>query len=127
MTDEVQIRHPKTITHSVNRRLYRERAILAFGGKCCKCGFSDSRALQFDHVNGGGCAEVKKQAMKPSYYLQILAAEEGKFQLLCANCNWIKRHESGELKDIGKKTSVTMRIYWEEVRAGKRPAPKHKI
>ena len=45
-----------------------------YGSKCVKCGFSDSRALQIDHVNGGGHAELKgvhKKARR-TWYLMFL-------------------------------------------------------
>jgi hypothetical protein len=74
-------------------------AILAFmGGKCVRCGFADPRALQVDHVRAGGRndreptnngAIVLKRVMDPK--------NAGKFQLLCANCNWIKRYENNEV------------------------------
>lgn len=64
------------------------------GGKCVRCGFSDSRALQLDHINGGGLRDKRSTATR---YRQILSGKSvGEFQLLCANCNWIKRAENGE-------------------------------
>jgi len=76
-----------------NKRL---EVIKLLGGKCKKCGYKDWRALQVDHVNGGGVKELKKIS-RPTYYSQILnSAETGKFQLLCANCNWIKKYENNE-------------------------------
>lgn len=65
-------------------------------GKCFACGFSDKRALQIDHVNGGGNKERKNH--KSTYgYLKFVLKNKGKYQILCANCNWIKREEKGEL------------------------------
>lgn len=80
---------------------YRKRrfAILEkLGGKCIKCGYNkDWRALQIDHINGGGGKEIR--SLKTQVYLQIvLENKEGKYQLLCANCNFIKRHENNEWK-----------------------------
>src|SRR5271157_4917708 len=37
----------------------RQDVILIFGGKCIRCGFTDWRALQVDHINGGGTRERK--------------------------------------------------------------------
>lgn len=31
-----------------------------------------------------------------TYHLRAIMDTTGKYQLLCANCNWIKRHEKGE-------------------------------
>lgn len=74
----------------------------SLGGVCVKCGFSDSRALQIDHINGGGYTERKLYPTNPKkYYSDILKSiknNEGKYQLLCANCNWIKRFENNETR-----------------------------
>lgn len=69
------------------------------GGICCKCGFSDERALQIDHVEGGGCQEIKVKKGTSYLYHVRKHIDTGRYQLLCANCNWIKRHENGEVKD----------------------------
>jgi len=81
------------------REQNRFKLIAAYGGKCVKCGFSDIRALQIDHVHGGGQAELKAhRANMSGYYLLCLQGKaKGKYQLLCANCNWIKRSENNEL------------------------------
>ena len=76
------------------------------GGKCKRCGFDDDdRALQIDHINGGGNAEIKN--MKGNYQkvvLQSILNSENKYQLLCANCNWIKRFERNEVKKTDKRS-----------------------
>ncbi len=78
----------------------RARAIEILGGKCVHCGFSDSRALQIDHINGGGCKENRKIGNTTVCRIIIRNPEESKlkYQLLCANCNWIKRAENKENK-----------------------------
>lgn len=71
-------------------------AYSALGGKCGRCGFRDTRALQIDHINGGGSRENKGSR---NYYRRVTESViegEGKYQLLCANCNWIKRAENKE-------------------------------
>jgi len=80
-------------------RKARLRAITKLGGKCVRCGFSDHRALQFDHINGDGYADKTKDGRRLSgiaLLKKILADKAGKYQLLCANCNWIKRWENEE-------------------------------
>ena len=55
------------------------------------------RALQIDHVFGGGTIEREKfRRSQYKLHLSVLADETGKYQVLCANCNWIKRHENKE-------------------------------
>jgi len=77
------------------------KAVLAYlGGKCVwpGCGWEDERALQVDHVNGGGVRERAKGGHTYALYVQIISGKrEGEFQLLCANHNWIKRVEKGEV------------------------------
>lgn len=65
------------------------------GGACIKCNFSDPRALQVDHVNGGGKKELRTITSYNKYFKMIKSNPE-KYQLLCANCNWIKRVENKE-------------------------------
>ena len=76
----------------------RDQIITALGGKCIKCGFADQRALQIDHVNGGGHAERLLTTSRSSMYRNMLKDPEflSKYQCLCANCNWIKRYENKE-------------------------------
>lgn len=84
-------------TREYFRRL-RVTILSLLGDKCVRCGFSDPRALQIDHINGGGTKEKKE--LKTSFnklVLLSLANNEGRYQLLCANCNWIKRVERQEV------------------------------
>jgi hypothetical protein len=75
----------------------RKLLISLLGGKCVRCGFSDARALQIDHRNGGGSRESKSlRGAKISFQLKRVLAGDNNYQLLCANCNWIKRFENGE-------------------------------
>ena len=78
-------------------RKQRAEFLEAMGGGCARCGFSDQRALQVDHVHGGG---VQKRGMEhaaggPRLYAFVLAHRD-EFQILCANCNVIKRIEEKE-------------------------------
>ena len=80
---------------------YNERmkaGVFEILGKNCRwCGFDDMRALQIDHVNGGG--RIEKSKLTINYYKHVLAkllAGDNGYQVLCANCNWIKRAERGE-------------------------------
>jgi len=74
---------------------WHSRAIARLGGKCVRCGFADARALQIDHVNGGGRAELLLLGAH-RLYKSVALGERTSYQLLCANCNWIKRHERNE-------------------------------
>jgi len=91
------------------QRIYHERLLELLGNKCVRCGFSDSStmvswgsalgrwALQIDHISGGGRKELGKdnEAMY-RYYLSKPDEAKLKLQVLCANCNIIKRHVQRE-------------------------------
>jgi len=86
-------------------RKLREKIILILGGKCANpnCPIPpekmNARALQIDHVNGGGLKEYKNLKNSYSYYKNILNKIQSgskNYQLLCVYCNWIKRIENNE-------------------------------
>ncbi len=86
-----------------NRRdAIRKQCIELLGGKCCRCGFQDYRALQLDHRYGNGFAD-RRIIGSIAYYRHVLQVGKKKFQLLCANCNWIKRAENNEVRRRGSK------------------------
>lgn len=93
---------------SEKRKIIRNEIIQLFGGKCNLCGFTDIRALQIDHINGTG---VKHRNSIGSRYQKMILIEikngSNKYQLLCANCNWIKRTEENELPyHFHEKTNI---------------------
>lgn len=84
--------HRQVSTESSHRK--RAELLATLGGKCVRCGFSDARALQIDHVNGGGRRTDPYRATAAFYKKVVDHPDE--YQLLCANCNWIKKHEDAE-------------------------------
>ena len=76
-------------------RLAREAILDFFERKCNSCGFTNPLALQVDHVKGDGCKEKTKTRSGAVLWKKIQANPD-KYQLLCANCNWIKRFLNGE-------------------------------
>jgi hypothetical protein len=78
----------------------RANVIAFLGGKCIRCSFSDPRALQIDHRYGGGTAARRSESWGKFY--KIVLANPHPYQLLCANCNWIKRVERRE--HVGRPT-----------------------
>jgi hypothetical protein len=97
------VAHPEENRRKSREYLRRLRAkvLQVLGSRCVYCGFSDPRALQIDHIRGGGAKErrtlnkgkwgnpggVWRLILKMSKEERLL-----KYQLLCANCNWIKRY-----------------------------------
>lgn len=67
---------------------------------CATCGYADKRALQFDHIDGGGRQHRLSLPSGGAYYKALLSmtdeALRAAFQVLCANCNAIKREEHEE-------------------------------
>ena len=75
--------------------LAKNKVFAAFGCKCNMCNETDRRVLQLDHVNGGGNKERKKMNSLARYTRALKEPE--KYQILCANCNVVKKFENGEL------------------------------
>ena len=69
-----------------------------FGNVCQYCGFSDQRALQLDHISGNGSSDRMTIYQKYHLIQERPVDARTKFQLLCANCNWIKRVVNHEYK-----------------------------
>lgn len=81
----------------------RKALVDLLGGKCVRCGFNDPRALQVDHVNGGGTKDIKEMTgMKNIEITRRVLSGSKEYQLLCANCNWIKRVENNETRRLKK-------------------------
>lgn len=85
---------------------YRERAVLRkrklkdnlrkqlhnylLGKSCIKCGFSDPRALEFDHIDPISKSFGIARAITNTVSWVNILTEIGKCQILCANCHKIK-------------------------------------
>lgn len=85
------------------RTVTRQKILDTLGRRCVRCGYSeDSRALQIDHVRSNGAqerAEIVTRASSMQYYLHMLDnLHTGDYQILCANCNVIKKYECGEFR-----------------------------
>jgi hypothetical protein len=89
------------------RHNLRKRVLEKLGAKCnnpaCQWlnadgsrGCIDARCLQVDHVLGGGTQENEALNSRNQFYYKVLEDSTGAYQLLCANCNWIKRHTNRE-------------------------------
>lgn len=93
---EVNRMRAKRYVGNIKNTIY----VLLGGYTCIKCGFKDPRALQIDHIRGGGKKDRKQhrgyyQMIKYYYLNPELAKKE--LQILCANCNQIKKFENHEL------------------------------
>ena len=86
-------------------RKLRLEIVEILGGVCVNCGFDDIRALQVDHIDGGGTQEAREIGNHKIYKKIRDIGPEG-YQLLCANCNSIKRKEHGEDTPAKRKNGV---------------------
>jgi hypothetical protein len=75
----------------------RRMAIERMGGHCVSCGLTDYRALQFDHIDGGG-AEYKQRGRNLRLLYRKIAdgTVANGLQLLCASCHAIKTYTCGD-------------------------------
>lgn len=113
-----------TLSNRTEKNFYQKRyiaklrrmALAILGRKCKRCGFSDERALQIDHPAGRKVQE--DDAEHGSYYVyKNVLARPLDYQLLCANCNWIKRYENNEHRG-GKRPKRSLNPFEaEEYRA----------
>jgi hypothetical protein len=97
----VVLRSPMNWLHALVIELGFLNLAIAFTGrhKEDSCGNSDFRVLQIDHINGGGTNQ-RKTMRQTDFYQRLIFMEEielrRNYQLLCANCNTIKRYETKE-------------------------------
>lgn len=85
----------------------RDEIYELLGNKCRSCGEEDRRVLQIDHVYGGGNSRKIKNRSGQGEMVKKrneIVSGQTKYQLLCANCNIIKKHENGEIKGHAQKT-----------------------
>jgi hypothetical protein len=70
----------------------RTQALVTLGGRCVRCGIDNLVLLVIDHV------VALMGARRPSSYalFREVAAGAPGYQLLCHNCNFLKRLEQGE-------------------------------
>ena len=61
--------------------------------------YTTIEALALDHINGGGNEERKQRGSGPTFYLWLKKHNfPPGYQILCANCNWIKWRGQKTLK-----------------------------
>lgn len=88
--------------HQESYRTLRDEVLEKLGNKCTKCGFDkDWRALQIDHINGKGRKERRKIGWR-IFFMKILNGDTN-YQLLCANCNYVKRYTNNEVHFVDQR------------------------
>jgi len=101
--------HPEKVKEylHISQEKAKKELFELLGNKCANpnClvpgGCREPRCLQVDHVHGNGVQQRKRRKHCSGYYRGILKeikAGSEDYQLLCANCNWIKRVEEKEVR-----------------------------
>ena len=97
--------------HAIKGREYQRKLKLEVLGKyspaitrvptCARCGNNDIRVLTLDHIYGKGTMHRKQVGNGSKFYCWIKRNKfPAGFQVLCHNCNWIKRYENNEFSHI---------------------------
>jgi hypothetical protein len=93
-----------------NRKL-KEKLCKIYGNRCAnpKCkwqnedgsfGCTDIRILQLDHKQGNGNKSREGISSLQYYRRAIQVINKKKYQMLCPNCNWVKRVENKEFPNV---------------------------
>lgn len=91
----------------------RKAILVMFGNKCATCGYeTDERALQLDHIHRARVPRNHTLRSGHGLYLRILSGEISKndYQLLCANCNWLKKLNNKEHYPVVTSTGSSVVI-----------------
>ena len=100
LTRLAEIAPPKTksAVYSQKHRLKLRLAATAKLGDCCaKCKNKNSNLFCIDHLFGNGRAD-RARFVNENQFFKDVVDNPWKYQLLCHNCNWIKRHERREVR-----------------------------
>jgi len=79
---------------SENVRQARRNLLKEMGNRCVRCACAEYEALHIDHVHDDGHKTWGSRGGSRLLYFKIIRQQPDRFQLLCANCNWLKRLES---------------------------------
>lgn len=94
-TERMRLEHKRRAERECRRRS-RRKIIAELGGVCVWCGNDDHRVLQIDHVNGGGSYARRTRFRTEEQRYRAVRENPHLHQLLCANCNAIKKFENHE-------------------------------
>lgn len=108
-SDEKWIDPSSNITYQKEyREKIRQKVFQIMGNQCQHCGIKDPRVLVIDHIRPVG----KGRRMTISIYFEIIhhpGRAKEKYQLLCHNCNWLKRIDNNESAPV----NASFAYHWE--------------
>src|SRR5690242_6769553 len=70
------LRNKEQELEALRQAVVKKRAALfelLGGAKCARCGFSDTRALQFDHINAGGRKDRERVGVCQMMYVYYVS------------------------------------------------------
>lgn len=81
------------IKNRESRARVRKKVLNLLGNKCVNCKHSDERVLQVDHINRAKVPRNSYIRSGTGLYFSILKGKIKleELQLLCANCNFLKK------------------------------------
>ena len=90
----------KQRVYDMNRRWRnRARVLVNYGGVCTWCKENDIRVLELDHLDPNLAKHQKRElgwSNEKVYRDAVRRNYPDDYQLLCKNCNWLKRIDSQE-------------------------------
>jgi hypothetical protein len=93
-----------------SKAMLRQRVLDAYGRVCVGCGFADERALTLDHVHNNGAEERRSIGERGVYRRALIVENQNDYQILCMNCQFIKRVEAGRQN---QHVPAVVRLAWE--------------
>lgn len=81
----------------------REKLFELYGHVCARCGFDDKRALTLDHRLNNGSEERATLGERGVYKKAKAIHSPDEYQILCMNCQFIKRTEDGRANQHGNR------------------------
>ena len=94
------IKNKEMMNERDRRRNYRLKVemVSMMGGECTGCGLTEISLLTVDHIDNDGY-KTKNRQKGMSFYRKILrgTVSSDRLQLLCYNCNNVKRVNGGAL------------------------------
>ena len=88
-------------SHNIYTRNKEKLFIILGGKKCVQCGYDNPLGLQIDHIFSDGAHDRRTIGTSREliiYYVKHPELAINKLQILCANCNQIKRHTHDEFR-----------------------------
>jgi len=82
----------RSISNAACRKHYislKNECFSVLGDRCSICGCNQTECLQFDHKRDNGTQE--RRILKPAQVFRRIIENPDEYQVLCANCNWLKR------------------------------------